>query len=192
MSTPPRGFCQSLDFAARPGRPAAKPSAGFSLVEMLIYVGILVIASALIVSVLLTTSRGYAQLSVTRAVSTSAAASLERLVRDIRGAYSIDASSVLGTNPGVLVLDSFDEDGSPYTTTYTLSNGSVMVQVTGGSATPLTASGVTASSLIFRTEANGTQSTTITVQMELEASRGKATLKKFFQTSAVVRNSYSP
>src|SRR3989344_4804567 len=86
------------------------PRRGFSLVEAMIYVAILAVSFTVVVSSLLIMSRSYSSSVLTRAIRVSAVSGMETILRETRRASDItEASSVLGSHPGVFVLAGTDE-----------------------------------------------------------------------------------
>ncbi len=163
---------------------------GYSLVEMIIYIAILVLVAGLVIEGLLPLARSYRQVVLALAIDGSASAALERMVREIRQASAVSGSSVLNSSPGTLVLTSTDSSGNGTTITFDTSAGAVRIQEGGGAPYNLTGGGVSVSKLIFSTQANGTTSALVGIDMVLSATFGSTTRASEFKTSATLRNSY--
>lgn len=163
-----------------------KNSRGFSLVETIIYLGLLVLVMVGIVNLLLLMSRTARYLETAQHVQTSATVALDRMVRDIRNAQSVDvAQSTLGTNPGVLTLNTTTVAGVAQTLQFYVLNGAVRVKQDGVDLGPLTLSDVTVSSLVFN---HITTSVSRGVKVSLSLSSGAQSAS--FYSTAVLRDSY--
>src|SRR3989344_4335098 len=78
---------------------------GYSLIETLIYIFILVIIIMAVIGLVIAMIRAIDTFRVEREINHGAQVALERIVREIRSADSIDlAGSVFNTNPGQLKL----------------------------------------------------------------------------------------
>ncbi len=158
---------------------------GFSLLEMLIYTALVALIATIIIESFIPLARSYAVLIASSRVSASGSAALERIVREVRDASAVGAGSTFGSSPGTLVLTSFPQDR-----TITLSSGRVQLQEGTGVPYPLTASNVVVSKLIFYSIQNGTNSRTISIDMELESTVGSTTRLLPLRASAILRNAY--
>ncbi len=163
---------------------------GFSLLEMLIYISILAVISAVVVGSLIPLARSYRQVVMALAINNSGSAALERMVREVRQATDVGAGSVLNSSPGTLVLSSLDSTGNPITITFDVSGGAV--RITEGAGTPyaLTGSGVAVSSLIFTSQTNATTSKLVGIDLTLTSTVGALTRSTRFKAGGTLRNSY--
>lgn len=95
-------------------RTRTSPYSGFTLVELLVYIGILTLALVSVVVLLTNATRIVNRVKEVKEVRTSALMVLGRLEREIKKATDVVlAESVLGTTPGSLTLSSVDEVGNP-------------------------------------------------------------------------------
>ena len=123
---------------------------GFSLVEMLIYIAILILMLAVIMNVTVSVVRSGRIIKALRNVENSALISFERITRETRQAQSINLfSSVLDANPGRLVLVGTDALGNPRTVDFYLSSGVLMLSENGVDVGALTQPDAEVSSLVF-------------------------------------------
>ncbi len=160
--------------------------AGFSLVEMIIYVGLLALVLVSLVNMLLGMARAYSYLKLSRHIQSSAVVALDRVIRDIRNAQSVNMpQSVLGASPGVLTLNTTTATSSSQTLQFYVSSGALRVKQDGGDLGPLTLSDVTVSNLIFRQMNTGISQA---VKIELTLTAGTHTAN--FYATAVLRDSY--
>ncbi len=89
---------------------------GVSLVEMLVYIALLTSVTTLVVNGLVTMSKSYTDLRLSKNITTSATTALSRMVYEIRQAQSVDATqSTFVTNPGQLTLNTTPASGVPTT-----------------------------------------------------------------------------
>src|SRR4051812_21674584 len=85
---------------------------GFSMVETLVYLALLVLILGAVVASITSIARSYRTLKVIKNVETAGVFVMERMTRDIREAQSLDTvNSVFGTSTGKLVLGATDSFG---------------------------------------------------------------------------------
>lgn len=162
---------------------------GYTLVEAIIYVAILTVLSVTFISLLFTMTRTYTEFRLARDIVSSASLGLERMVREIRQARSVDLSSILGVHPGRLLLNTIDGAGAPTTIDFYLSSGTLMVKQGTGAAASTTAARVNVDNLIFR-QINTVKSAAIKVELTLSSARGQLSRTEKFYATAVLRGSY--
>jgi len=163
---------------------------GMSIIEALFYMAILVLLVSVTVATLVSLSSTYRNLRSFEAVNESAQSALERIVRELRGATSVDTMlSTLGSSPGDLYLDSLDEDGATTTLEFFVSAQTIRVKEAGADVGPLTAADVRVTNLIFRRMAT-TSSVAVKVEMTLESGTSTHYISKNFYSTAVLRGSY--
>lgn len=158
--------------------------AGFTLIEMMVYMALLVLISGSAVVSLVSFSDTVQNYRANQLVMRSAVPLLERFTADVRSAQDVDSfSSTFDASPGTLVVMS-----GATTTTYTLTGGVVEVDVNGDTF-QLTDGLVTVDALQFHFYDN---LTTELVRMEvtLTATVGATTRTETFNTATVLRGSY--
>lgn len=164
----------------------AEQRKGFTLVEMLVYVGLMVVVLVALVNMLLSMSKAYGYLKYSKHLQTSAVTSLDRMVRDIRNAVSVNvAQSTLDSSPGVLTINTTTVSGTAQTFKYYISGGAVKVVQDGADLGPLTLPDVTVNSLIFRKIETGISQA---IKIELTLTAGTRTAN--FYDTAILRGSY--
>lgn len=162
---------------------------GFSLIEMLVYISILAIMTVAIITVTLSQSQAYADFKVTRNVYTSASASLERMVREIRAADNIIiGSSLFGSHPGILTLQKTGVSGIE-TVQFYLEGGALKVQENSDPEGSLTRKEVSVTNLVFR-QVVSTASEGVRIEMTLSSIQGNSSKTEQFSTFVIMRNSY--
>jgi len=110
---------------------------GLSLIETVIYIAILAILFVTVANTAILVSGSFGKARALRNVSVGGGGALERIVREIRLAQSVDdAGSVFGEHPGVLRLNTTisPDDATPITRTFFLNAESSRVMMQEGSA----------------------------------------------------------
>jgi len=150
---------------------------------MLVYMSLLAIVSIVVINNILGIGKLFWQAKEVRNVQEAAHAALERIVREIRFADRVVVgSSVLGSNPGTLVLSSIDPvTEASQTITIRRSGNEITLQKDSGSAEPLSPTNVVVDNLIFRHIAT-TSPEAIKIEMSTEG-------KNFYATT-ILRRSY--
>jgi type II secretory pathway pseudopilin PulG len=168
------------------GMPSPTRRKGFSLVETVVYIGMVIVILVALVNMLLSMSRAYGYLKYSRHLQSSATASVDRMARDIRNSVSIDVvQSTLDSNPGILTLNTTTEAGAAQTFQYYISSGVIHVKQDGVDLGPLTLPDVTVNSLIFRKIETGISQA---VKIEMTLTAGTRTAN--FYDTAILRGSY--
>lgn len=162
---------------------------GFSLIEMLIYVAILGIMLGVTVQILLSFSGVYSTFVLDRRIHSAAATSLERLVREIRSAESVDvADSTFDTHPGRLTLQIPVAGSGNIERTFAISNGQIALFENGVLQGALTGDRVEVIGLIFKRITNGTLEG-IRTELTLQATRREVIRSATFYSFTVLRAS---
>ncbi|MES2436479.1 MAG: hypothetical protein V4519_00550 [Patescibacteria group bacterium] len=165
-----------------------KTSTGFSLIEMLIYISILSGIFIIIVSVLVSFSASYRQVSALRVLERSAITAMERMTRDIRAGTQVnDGLSTMGSSPGVLSITQTQNSVST-TTRFYISANSVKMDVNNAYYGPLTGSDVTVTSLIFR-KLTSSSTDAVKIDMTLQATKGNVTKSKTYHSTIILKGS---
>lgn len=163
---------------------------GVSLVEMLVYIALLTSVTTLVVNGLVTMSRSYTDLRLSKNITTSATTALSRMVYEIRQAQSIDAGqSTFVTSPGQLTLNTTPASGVPTTVRFYVQNSILRVMTGGVDEGQITLSGATVSNLTF-TRVQNSISQAIKISLTLQSTVGSKTKTETFYTTAVLRNIY--
>lgn len=158
---------------------------GFSLVEMLVYLALLILISVVAVSSLFNLTDTLTRYRAEKVLTVQSRAMLERMVADVRNATAVDTvSSTFDVSPGTLVLDYIGAS-----ITYTLASGDVTVALDTNPSSPLNGGDVTVDSLAFTYYDNMTTEL-VRISMTATAVVGDTTVTETFTTSAVLRGSY--
>ena len=160
---------------------------GFSLIEMVVYIAILVLMLTVVIQVIFSVVRANRVVQAGRNIERSALSSLERMSREVHQAGTIDTSeSVFGSALGVLSLDGEDIDGNSRAVKFSLSSGQVRLLENGADVGALSVASATVSSLIF-TRFYGTSTEGVRIQMTIESGTSTAYRAETFHTSALIR-----
>ncbi len=158
---------------------------GFSLIEMLVYVSVMVILAGALIASFLSLNTTYARNATERALMRGAQTSLERMTRDIMRADGVNVGlSSLDTSLGALAVTE-----SATTTRFYVSGDALMVSVNGVEQGPLTSDVVSVEDVVFH---RFTSSTTdmVRVTLTLSAVSRVSSSTRTFYTSAVLRGTY--
>ncbi|MBI3634511.1 MAG: hypothetical protein HY228_02740 [Candidatus Yonathbacteria bacterium] len=163
---------------------------GFTLVEMVIYIAFFAMLSALAVQATIIVMNSFYRLRLTQNVDQSATVALERLSREIRNAYDVDAAqSTFETNPGRLMLNTKDAGGANTTTEFYMSTGNQLGIKEGGvDKGVLVTKNVTLTNLVFRSIST-TNSKAIKIEVSFRDSRSSAVQTVKFYDTIVLRGS---
>lgn len=159
-----------------------RSSGGYTLVEMLMYVGIVVLVLVLVVSSLLAISRVYSQYRALNEVNQSSTVALDRLVFDLRHAQNIDElASEFATTSGHLVITDQNGDTVEY-----YRDGAKMMRSTASNAISLLDEDVSVEALEFRhitvTEGEG-----VRVRLRVTSETSSTFIDRTFYTTASLR-----
>jgi type II secretory pathway pseudopilin PulG len=171
----------------------AKPKKdnGYTLLELVVYVGVLSIAVLAIFMILFSITRAFTEARIYNEVEISGTTAMERMVREIRTASSVDeGNSVLDANPGQLQLNTTDEAGIPKTIQFYFDavNKTINLDDNGTDKGSLTGNGVEITNLVFRKWTTA-KSALIKIEMTIQSKR-KTTLNAKFYDSVVMRGGY--
>ncbi len=162
----------------------------FSLVETLLYVVLLSIVLLVVAETLIAVIRSSGSLRTAARIERDAGFALERIVREIRDAKSVDVSaSTFGAHPGALALNTSVVSGGARTVRFYLENGAIYLKEDGVIVGPLSSVQTKASNLVFRRIATG-RSEGVKIELTLSSGTGSAARSENFYATAALRNSY--
>lgn len=168
-----------------------KNNRGFTLLEVIIYVGILGMVSVFVINTILITSTSFAKSRVKRNLTVQAGEAMERMLREIRLASSVNTgSSVLGSNPGRLFLNTaVSATNTASITREFFLSGSTLVMREAGSADIHLTSETDITSIIFR-RITTAESEAVRVEMAAEDGFNKTKSSANFYGTAILRGAY--
>ncbi|OGF58167.1 hypothetical protein A3B05_00175 [Candidatus Giovannonibacteria bacterium RIFCSPLOWO2_01_FULL_43_160] len=153
---------------------------GYTLLETVIYVGILAVIAVLALGSILSVYKAFGKTKIERKLALNGDIAVERMVRSVRSATSTDTSvSVFGIHPGILKIGG---------TKFSLL-GSVLQVTENGEAPQDLTSDVNVSSLVFYRTVSA-NSEIIKIELALQAGTGIFQKSKNFYGSAVLRGAY--
>jgi len=160
-------------------------SAGFTLIEVLIYISILVLVSVAGVTTLISFSDILADQKTNRLLTQTAHTALERMVREVRNAESVDVlGSTLEDRNGVLELDT--PNGAVL---FSESGGALELAVGSDPAVTLVDGDVTVDGLWFYHYPNS-ETELVRIKLSVTATTGERSKSAEFYAGAVLRGSY--
>lgn len=159
--------------------------AGYSLIEMLIYLAVTILISLAGVETYLSLNTILVRNATERAVNHSAMVALERIGSELRNGLSINTGqSTFGTSPGALTIVY-----GTTTSNFTISGGRLIFTQNGTAVGPLTSSDVTVESFIVNRYV-GTTTELVRVSLTLSGHSKAASTTRTYYTSAVLRGTY--
>ena len=171
-----------------------KSSRGFTLVEMLIYLAILVVVSILVVGSVVMMMRAFNRIRVARMVDDSAKLVMERLVNEIRYATSTDTGagqSSFDSHPGKLVINTADRvTENPTAIEFSLSGSTLRIKEGAQAYQDLTPPNIEITNLVFRRIALPSAEEAVKIEMTIKGTRGTYEKIGNFYDTVVLRGSY--
>ena len=139
---------------------------------------------------LVSTFKAYAFTTEKRQIAIDANLAIERMVREIRQASSVDTGvSSFGVNPGVLLLNSTDATGNPKSVKFSVVNDVISITenniLTGGIT-----SGLTKITNLTFTKLTSLVGTAIKIDLTVQDTHGSTTTTASFHDTAVMRGVY--
>jgi len=154
--------------------------------EMVIYISILTLVTAALISVVISVLSTFGKLKGYEEVAYTGTVVLERMSREIRRAGSIDTvMSSFGTNPSSLSLVTTDLSDNPTTVRFSVAGGRVMIQEGVAAAVPLSNNRVSISDFTL-TRIIGTNSDGVLIELTLERTISNGTTTKQFRSFVVL------
>ncbi len=164
---------------------------GYTLIELLLYTGILIILVAVVGGTLLAFSRSYRSIAAEQALEQGAGSAMQRIVYEARNATSIDVvNSTFNSSPGKLSLNSSDQSGNPQVIQFFLSSSTLHVSEAGVDKGPITPAAARVTSLIFRS-ITASSSKAIKIEITVESGTSSAYRTRSFYDTAILRPSYT-
>lgn len=167
-----------------------KLNKGFSLVEIVVYIGIFSVISTAIITSSVVVISSFSRTRSTQNMIEASSVVMERLTREIRQGSSVDiGNSVLGSNPGVLQLNSIDSDGNNRVVKFVIENGALNIYQNGTLIDNLLGRNVSVGNLIFRKISTGTGEA-VKIELNLNSSNVSSPLSVNFYDTVLMRGGY--
>ena len=160
---------------------------GFSLIEMMVYMALLMVISVSAVLLLLSMQDLLGDYEAKKKLTESGRVAMERILYDIRSADQVDTAdpeTVLTSSPGHIVLTK-----GATTTEFLISDGALVLEINDAEVGPLTYSDVSVDELRFFHYSNS-ETDMVRVQFTLTTIVGFSTTTQTFNSGAVVRGTY--
>lgn len=190
------GFkCKIKGFTLTPkffGVTFAKAKGGFTLMEMVIYIAILSVIVVLVASSVLAMSKSLSSIQASRKINNFAETSIERIVREIRFANSVDVSgSTFGVNPGTLKLNTINPiDELSTTVEFYQSGTNLMIKEGLGAPEDITPSSLSVTDLKFYDVVVPGVSEAIKIEIEVKSTSIFGDKTEKFYNTVVLKRSY--
>lgn len=163
---------------------------GFTLVEVVLYVGLFVLLSTMSMNALFQTVRAFNNLRISRDINDSSVTIMERITRDIKSATSVDmTNSTFNTSPGRLTLSTMSASGTAMTVEYYVASSSLRLKENGVDKGSLMSSNTRVDALEFHYITTGA-SAAIKTELHLYSGRGTVSDVDHFYNTSVLRGSY--
>ena len=163
---------------------------GFTLIEVLLYVGLFTMLSVMSMGALFQTIKAFNDLRISRDINDSSVKIMERLTRDIKSATSVDiANSTFGSSPGRLTLSTVNASGTAMTVEYFVTGSSLHIKENGVDVGSLMSSKTLLDALVFYYINTGA-TVGIKTELHLSSSRGVVTDIDHFYDTCILRGTY--
>lgn len=163
--------------------------AGFTLMEMLIYVTIFVMIAGVVITSFVVVLGTFSNSQTNRDLQESGSTAMERITREIRQANTVNPSSTLGVTPGSLELATTDSVGAAATVRFVFENNAINMYKNGALADNLIGQNVVPTSLIFR-KISTSNGTAVKIEMVLKDNRGKDHRTINYYDTVILRGAY--
>lgn len=175
-----------------------KRQAGFTLVEMLVYIAILTIVLALVVSFMVNLMRFYTRYRVEREISTNIREAMNYMIREIKTSQRIyTPTSLFGSSPGQLSLETGINLPTDETATFIdfyIDNGQLLIKREGQNPLAITSDRINVSNLVFTNFTNASLGELVQINLTMEyrdiSSRLEFLPEQSLTSSASLRGQY--
>lgn len=168
----------------------SRTQSGFSLLEMIVYIGLFSLLALTISSSMLQTVRGFNHLRASRDINDSSIMIMERLSDDIKNSVSIDmANSTFGATPGRLTLNTVNASGTPMVIEYYVSGNILRIKENSVDIGSLMVSAARIEALVFYLINTG-NTTGVKIELHLKSTRGIVSANDHFYNTSMLRGTY--
>jgi type II secretory pathway pseudopilin PulG len=152
-----------------------KEKKGITLIEVLVYIALLALASVIIVSFVISLITTQNKISLEKDTWENAQFAIDRISRDIQKASTInEGESTFEVNPGELTLNTYINSGDINTTAvkYYISNDRLYTKEGDGAAEPLTGENVNVTNFYLKKYSPASVPPIVQVDISVEKSQG--------------------
>lgn len=165
-------------------------SKGFSILEVVLYVGLFSMLSVIAVNSMMQTVNAFNHLRSSRDMNDSAVKVMERLTRDIKSSTSVDlANSTFNASPGRLTLNTVNASGTPMVVEYYVTGNALHIKENGVDEGSLISSRTEIEGLVFYYISTG-QTVGVKINLRLRPSRGQVVDENYFYNTIILRGTY--
>ena len=162
-------------------------NSGFSIIEIIVYIAIFAVMSAVIINSYITIFSSFSNTQTMRNLLESGHTAMERISREIRQADSLNmGSSVFGSNPGELQLNSIDETGNLYSVEISAQGGALYLSYNGNLVGNLLGQNISVINLVFRRLVT-TTSEGVKIELTLQDNRSRSLRQEKFYNTVILR-----
>lgn len=162
------------------------------MIELMIYVALLAMLTIGAIDLITNAYTLMAKARLQRTINTEGELAMQRMIREIRGAYDIDLpNSIFNVHPSALRLQTYSDASGVATTTADFRiMGGLLHFTKATTSIDLTSSNASVANLVFRTINPTTTPKGIKIEFTLIATSSRFTITSPFYGSAMVRGSY--
>jgi Tfp pilus assembly protein PilW len=169
---------------------SSRTQKGFTLVELLVYMTVLVLMLVAVVGAVTGFARFYKRIAAGQSIARSGSYAMERMTREIRNAQTIDQTgSALGAHPGRLTVVTPVSTGVTRSSEFSIVGNELRLSQDGVVTGTLTTPGTVVENLVFYRIAT-TTSEAVRIILTLSKTTGTTTVSASFYDTAVLRGSY--
>jgi type II secretory pathway pseudopilin PulG len=160
---------------------------GFSLVEMIVYISILILIVGVLLSSLQAIVTTYRHIKVVRTIESSALTTLERITREIKNGTSV--TGTFGNSSSSMTITGKDTLGNDKTTYIYKQNNIIYLTENSVSKGQLTSSSTQVTNFTLRL-IDQTYSDAVKIELTVQAGSGDYQREETFYSTAILRGSY--
>ncbi len=167
-----------------------KQNRGFTLIETLIYLSLLIVLGAIVINSVFSLFSSYSKIRLTQDMETTAIQVLDKMTRDIHDASGIvDAQSSFGVPSSYVSLSIPTGGGGSNTAKYYVAGGKIKFDKNSEYLGDLSLSSVTVNNFDID-YVNGTSTKALKIELQLQAAvrNSTETLYKTFRTTVQLRD----
>ena len=163
---------------------------GFSLIETIISISILLILLAVVINTILLIGKAYSSVKISNDINNSATSILERLTREIRWSVEADlVNSVFDSDSSILVLNTLDGEGNEIDTRFYIDENNLVIDQDLLGANVLNSNDIIIDRFFIKFIDLGV-SKMIKIEINLRGQRGDKIKTETFYNSVIMRESY--
>lgn len=165
-----------------------KLQSGYSIIEIIIYIAVFAVVTIVVINAFLVLVSFFSQTRTNHSLLQNGNSALAIISKEIHASKSVrDGTSTFGTSPGVLDLDSIDENNNTQIIKFSVSNGALNLSKDGTVVDTVLSPNVKVTTLIFR-KTTTDKGVAIKTEMSLQDSKDKnAIIETFYNVTNVAK-----